>query len=113
MLEAGADNQAASPPIAGKHRALPPATVAESAPVTATTGNIGKCLALVIGNANYEHVVLLKNAVNGALAIANLFRSLGFSVITGTAIISSRSISKRQVNYPLRQMHFRPTICWP
>jgi uncharacterized caspase-like protein len=50
---------------------------------------IGKHVALVIGNAKYENVARLPNTVNDAISVSDMFRSLGYTVITRTNIGSA------------------------
>lgn len=57
-----------------------------SQPPGATSATIGKHVALVIGNASYKEAPTLGNSVNDAIAISDMFRSLGYSVITRTNI---------------------------
>jgi uncharacterized caspase-like protein len=47
---------------------------------------IGKHVALVIGNGKYENVAHLQNTVNDAISVSDMFRSLGYTVITRTNI---------------------------
>jgi hypothetical protein len=55
-------------------------------PVTAAAANLERRVALIIGNSSYQEAASLKNTVNDAVAVSNVFRSLGFSVITRTNI---------------------------
>src|SRR5215813_3855466 len=55
-------------------------------PVTSIAADLGKRVALVVGNASYLQAPLLKNTVNDAVSVSDVFRSMGFSVITRTNI---------------------------
>jgi hypothetical protein len=52
------------------------------------SSQIGKRVALFIGNATYQKVESIKNSVNDAIAVSELFRSLGFSVTLRTNLES-------------------------
>ncbi|MDG2344036.1 MAG: caspase family protein [Flavobacteriales bacterium] len=53
-----------------------------------------KRLALVIGNSDYQHMDKLKNPVNDAVLMAQIFDSLGFEVLLDTNITTSRKFVK-------------------
>lgn len=53
-----------------------------------------KRVALVIGNAGYQHTVALDNTARDAEAMASLFRSVGFEVVEGTNLTRSQMEGK-------------------
>ena len=79
---------------AGIGRAVDPvAAVAKEAkapksadPLPSIAANMGRRVALVVGNADYKNAPRLQNTVNDAVAISDLLRSMGFSAITRTNV---------------------------
>jgi Caspase domain/TIR domain len=55
-------------------------------PVPTIAANMGRRVALMVGNADYKNAPRLQNTVNDAVAISDLFRSMGFSAITRTNV---------------------------
>jgi hypothetical protein len=66
--------------------ATAPVRTEPARPVTSIAAGMGTRVALVIGNASYARAATLKNTVNDAVAVSDVFRSMGFSVITRTNI---------------------------
>jgi len=79
------------------------ATGAPTAPVTAPAAAYSgeKRVALVIGNADYEHYPKLKNPANDALDVAQRLRELGFEVVERSDLTS------RQIGSTLREFRVK------
>jgi formylglycine-generating enzyme required for sulfatase activity len=63
---------------------------------TVPAGQNSKRIALVVGNATYQHATMLKNPLNDASAMEKTLQALGFEVIRLTN--TSRSTLKKAVN---------------
>src|SRR5271165_417646 len=69
------------------HRLATAAWVVALSIMSAIPALADRRVALVVGNANYEHAKTLRNTVNDSKAVAALLRRLGFDVVDERANI--------------------------